>query len=127
MAKQITRKAALAKGLPRYFTGRPCKHGHVVERYTASRNCAMCSQIYNRSSAGHMTYIRYQQSPLGRERDFRYNNSPLAQEAQRRYRAGPKGQIEAAMATSSDGKQFVDFTTITTLMAASFCPRGRSI
>jgi hypothetical protein len=28
----ISRKEAKAAGLTRYFTGKPCKRGHVVER-----------------------------------------------------------------------------------------------
>jgi hypothetical protein len=38
----ITRKEAQAAGLPRYFTGKPCKRGHVVERYTSSKTCCKC-------------------------------------------------------------------------------------
>jgi hypothetical protein len=26
----------------RYFTGKPCKHGHIAERYTASHACVVC-------------------------------------------------------------------------------------
>jgi len=40
--KIITRKEALKRGLTRYFTGKPCKHGHMVERYTKSSNCVVC-------------------------------------------------------------------------------------
>ncbi len=29
-------------GLPRYFTGRPCVHGHVAERYTGDKHCVVC-------------------------------------------------------------------------------------
>ena len=37
------RAAALEKGLTRYFTGRPCKHGHVAERSAKSGECIVCS------------------------------------------------------------------------------------
>lgn len=40
--KIITRKAALAAGLKRYFTGQPCKHGHTAERYILSKSCVIC-------------------------------------------------------------------------------------
>src|SRR5258708_4957819 len=36
---------ALALGLKRYHTGRPCKHGHVADRRTSTRTCVMC--MYN--------------------------------------------------------------------------------
>jgi len=39
---KIARRDAQQQGLPRYFTGIPCKHGHVAERYTASKTCCMC-------------------------------------------------------------------------------------
>lgn len=29
-------------GKTRYFTGKPCKHGHVAERYTSTRACVEC-------------------------------------------------------------------------------------
>jgi hypothetical protein len=39
--KIITRSEARALGLKRYFTGKPCKHGHVAER-NVSGNCTEC-------------------------------------------------------------------------------------
>ena len=45
----ITRAAARAAGLPRYFTGKPCKHGHVVERYVAEPgSCVECIRLRNK-------------------------------------------------------------------------------
>lgn len=38
----ISRKQALATGLKRYFTGKPCKHGHIAERISSSGSCADC-------------------------------------------------------------------------------------
>jgi|13_taG_2_1085334.scaffolds.fasta_scaffold03460_1 hypothetical protein len=38
----ITRKEAKAAGLQRYFTGKPCKHGHVSGRLTSGGNCQEC-------------------------------------------------------------------------------------
>lgn len=38
----VTRADALASGKKRYFTGRPCKHGHISERYLASKICLAC-------------------------------------------------------------------------------------
>jgi hypothetical protein len=39
----ISRANAQAQNLPRYFTGVACKHGHVAERYTASKTCCECA------------------------------------------------------------------------------------
>ena len=41
----VTRKEAKAQGLTRYFTGKPCPHGHVAERFVAGGGCRDCIQI----------------------------------------------------------------------------------
>jgi hypothetical protein len=35
-------KYAKLQGSPRYFTGVPCKRGHVAARFTASATCTLC-------------------------------------------------------------------------------------
>lgn len=44
MSRFVSRQEAIEKGLPRYFTGLPCKREHEVERYTASGNCVECAR-----------------------------------------------------------------------------------
>lgn len=39
---------ALRQGVTYYFTGKPCKHGHVSERFAQNRNCRECLRIRNR-------------------------------------------------------------------------------
>jgi len=41
----LTRQDALAIGYIRYYTGKPCKHGHDSERYTNSRTCVECNRL----------------------------------------------------------------------------------
>ena len=41
----ISRAEAKMRGLQRFFTGKPCRRGHVVERYTGNRNCIACAQL----------------------------------------------------------------------------------
>lgn len=41
----ISREEARERGLKRYFTGTPCKHGHISERYVGNRCCASCTLI----------------------------------------------------------------------------------
>jgi hypothetical protein len=36
---------ARARGLTRYFTGKPCKHGHIAERLVSNRRCNVCVQL----------------------------------------------------------------------------------
>jgi hypothetical protein len=36
-------QAAVAANASRYFTGKPCRHGHVAPRYTCNRVCLECN------------------------------------------------------------------------------------
>ena len=38
----MERKEAAAAGLKKYNTGRPCKHGHMADRYVDSGACSAC-------------------------------------------------------------------------------------
>lgn len=38
----ITKEEAKAQGLKRYFTGKPCKHGHLAERLVSQERCVVC-------------------------------------------------------------------------------------
>jgi 5-methylcytosine-specific restriction endonuclease McrA len=39
------RQAAIAAGERHYFTGAPCKHGHVAKRFVIDRKCVECSKV----------------------------------------------------------------------------------
>lgn len=40
----ISRKEARRQGLTRYFTGKPCVHGHLAERSVHTKMCNRCKQ-----------------------------------------------------------------------------------
>lgn len=46
MAKfpMVTREEARRQGLVRFYTGAPCRRGHVVERLTRSGICVECNR-----------------------------------------------------------------------------------
>lgn len=44
MTETISRKEAKCRGLKRYFTGKPCQHGHVCERTTSNSACVLCQR-----------------------------------------------------------------------------------
>lgn len=44
----ITRKEAKAQGLVRYFTGKPCRRGHVCERLVSHSACIECKQKFHK-------------------------------------------------------------------------------
>ncbi len=78
----ISRRKALARGLTRYFTGKPCKAGHVAERRTDNRLCVECERERGR---------RWRESnpEEAREQNRRWRAANLekAREARRRSRA----------------------------------------
>jgi len=49
--EKITRQEAKERKLPRYFSGIPCKRGHVCERYTSSGLCVECAKHHSRKHA----------------------------------------------------------------------------
>lgn len=41
----LSRQDAYAKGLKRFYTGEPCKRGHVCERFVCNGGCVRCMQF----------------------------------------------------------------------------------
>lgn len=68
----VTRAQALAKGLKRYFTGKPCKHGHVAERHSADGACYECRGRLNAAS-----YQRHRERRISHVME-RYYENPTA-------------------------------------------------
>jgi hypothetical protein len=58
-AKVAALEAARAAGMKRYFTGRPCKNGHISERQVVNGTCVACAAA---------AASRYLQTPVGRLR-----------------------------------------------------------
>jgi len=55
----ISKQEAKAQGLKRYFTGKPCKNGHVSERFTSNGHCVQCQAEYaERNYEAHREYAR---------------------------------------------------------------------
>jgi len=44
--KHVSREEARQAGATRYFTGEPCKRGHISERYVSTGQCAECQQLH---------------------------------------------------------------------------------
>ena len=58
----ISRDEARVLNLKSFFTGEPCKHGHVAERYVSSGGCVECV-------CGHKREWRAANPEKARERD----------------------------------------------------------
>lgn len=63
--KVVTRQEAIALGLDRYFTGKPCVNGHVSERNTKKRQCYACGREMAQRK-------KKAETPAQRERRLRY-------------------------------------------------------
>lgn len=66
----MTRAEAKAAGVKRYFTGKPCKHGHVAERLVSSFECLDCSRANCAAD-----YEKYRERVLASRRK-RYAENP---------------------------------------------------
>jgi hypothetical protein len=95
--QQITRSEALDQGLLRYFTGEPCKVGHIAERLTSNRTCCECklerrhTQVYrDQSNAATKRRRKAEPEPFRRrERNRRARNVDKFRERDRvRYSSG---------------------------------------
>ena len=81
----VTRKEAKERGLAWYFTGKPCPHGHVAERWASTSRCVVCDRKYREAT---VEKIRE------RKRKYREANREKEREASRKYRQG--GLVEKA-------------------------------
>lgn len=46
----ITQADAKAQGLLYYFTGKPCKRGHLSKRSVVGQRCVECDRLWNRTN-----------------------------------------------------------------------------
>ena len=82
--KIISRKEAKGLGLSRYFTGKPCKHGHIAERDTGAGRCVECNRGWGRA----------EDNATKAERSRRYyaNNIDLCREKAKDYGKTDQGK-----------------------------------
>ena len=76
--KIITRKEAIEQGLKRYFTGKPCRYGHVDERTLCNGRCRTCGReqrrilIRENPEKENQRVRKYRESEKGKKRYERY-------------------------------------------------------
>jgi hypothetical protein len=81
----IGRGEAKALGLKRYFTGKPCKRGHIAERGVSSQNCMECMRGHKRERrAANLEEAR--EAERERARRYRAADPERARENWRRWR-----------------------------------------
>jgi hypothetical protein len=94
----MSRHNARVGGHTYYWTGKPCKHGHLCERLTSSAACVCCNRLYVKlhqdSNPGGSN------TPTGRESRRQYARKNLDKikrsTLQRKYGLSPE-QIEAML------------------------------
>jgi len=63
---EVTREEAALRGLSHFWTGKPCKSGHVSSRYVSNRQCVACNREKARARealrAGHDPAFRMYRS-----------------------------------------------------------------
>lgn len=83
----VSRAEAAASGLKRYFTGKPCRHGHIDQRLICNKDCYTCSKVraaaYFRTEKGLQALRDYQKTERGRESMHRYRISEKGKTASR--------------------------------------------
>ncbi|UQV43434.1 hypothetical protein KIV45_15820 [Janthinobacterium lividum] len=90
MIEILTRAVARHAGLGRYFTGKPCAHGHVTERYTANALCVGCTSERNKSE---------KQALIQKEIRRRPANLEKGRLSAARYHAENRSEVLAKMST----------------------------
>lgn len=71
----ISRKEAKERGLKKYYTGKPCKYGHIAERWTGNKVCTECrhtSPAYEKSGPRKKVKRKYEASEKGKARRKAY-------------------------------------------------------
>jgi 5-methylcytosine-specific restriction endonuclease McrA len=99
----VTRKAAQAGGLKRYFTGVPCKRAHVAERFTGDKTCVACDQarkVGNPAVQARMRakYLQHREERLADQKRRNQRNAEAIKAQRRTHREANKDRINAAIA-----------------------------
>jgi hypothetical protein len=88
----IGRDEARALGLKRFFTGKPCKHGHVAERGVSNPGCMECSRGRRREWRS-VNLEKAKERERESARKHRAADPERARENWRRWRAVNKDKI----------------------------------
>lgn len=88
--KIISRNDAISTGLNKYFTGIPCRNGHVSERYSCNTKCVKCV-----SDQSKLRYDNNQEEMRNRRKKYYYENQDKEKLARDRYNKEHKDEIKA--------------------------------
>lgn len=110
----ISRKDAREQGLKRYYTGKPCKHGHIVERHVCDGKCLECgrssSSIYARTNKDairakrKVRYLNNRDDEIADAKKWTGENLDRVRDTQRAYRQANKSKRTATQAKRNAAK-----------------------
>jgi 5-methylcytosine-specific restriction endonuclease McrA len=103
--KLISRQEAIKQGLTRYFTGLPCKHGHIAEKLLSNRTCIECLLI-KKKIRNERPDIKKASIKRLRDKDIK---NPAARLARTRKRQASKLQRTPAWLTAEDHSLMADY------------------
>ena len=66
--KLISRQQAKQQGSTRYFTGKPCKNGHVMQRLVSNGRCSGCLQDWKKNNRGSVNRAQQRHRKIHAER-----------------------------------------------------------
>ena len=105
MGLLVSLSEARLKNLARYFTGKPCKNGHISERQTSDRQCVSCKsekfKAYKQTEAYKFWKKEYRKTDLYKkskascDKTYRDKNKEKISEYKSKYKKSKKG-LEAA-------------------------------
>lgn len=101
--KTVSLEEARNQGLKHYFTGTPCKRGHISVRLVSSRRCCECSKIVDeKSRPRRMAYFYKWQSEnrdkvIGAFRKYNEAHREERRELDRKRRSTKEGKAKKAM------------------------------
>lgn len=96
----VSAAEALACGSRHYFTGNPCKNGHVDKRYSSTRHCFVCSHEKNKTPNGREAI---------REAGKRYSRTDRGRQSGRRRAARRSSRVRVAMPKWCDPEAIASF------------------
>ncbi|MEX3914840.1 hypothetical protein AB4Y43_01145 [Paraburkholderia sp. BR10872] len=106
MGEFISLTEARARGLPRYFTGKPCKHGHISERFVGDTHCVTCKLARNKKF-----YENNREQQQASQRDYNRRNSEKRAIASVKYRkAHPEVSAAASRRYRAKNPHFAKYT-----------------
>ena len=105
----LSREQAKELGLKTYFTGKPCKHGHVSNRTVSEGKCQECERL--RSSNRYKNNAEYRTKNIEKIKEYRgdpiYRNKELAM-SKLRHLKHPEKRIfySAKKRAKENGREF---------------------